>query len=113
MRSGTSPRMANESATRAGRVFRKTATTRHTRTRIFREAAATPEGFLEVDFLAGRASNGESSRELARALKLYAAALPDLCKRHGAEPADFRHLSARFSGPPSLEQFAVTVEDKL
>lgn len=79
---------------------------------VFAEAAATAEGFIEVDFLTGEASGGQPSEELARALKLYAQALPDLCKRHGVEVSDFHHLSARFSGRPRFERFTVTVEDK-
>jgi hypothetical protein len=79
---------------------------------VFGEAAATPEGFIEVDFLTGNSSGGEASVELKRALKLYAEALPDLCKRHGVEVSDFRRLSARFSGRPMFERFTVTVEDK-
>lgn len=79
---------------------------------VFGEAAATPEGFIEVDFLTGEASGGKPSAELKRALKLYADALPDLCKRHGVEVSEFQHLSARFSGRPMFERFTVTVEDK-
>jgi hypothetical protein len=78
---------------------------------VFGEAATTPEGYIEVDFLAGEASAGQPSPDLARALKLYAQALPDLCKRHGVEVSAFRHLSARFSGRPMFERFTVTVED--
>lgn len=63
---------------------------------VFGEAAAAPQGFIEVDFLTGEAISGKASAELKRALKLYRDALPDLCKRHGAEETDFRHLSARF-----------------
>ena len=79
---------------------------------VFREAAATPEGFIEVDFLTGEASGGEPSAELKRALRLYADALPDLCKRQGVEISDFRHLSARFSGGQMFKRFSVKVEDK-
>src|ERR1043166_6803335 len=65
---------------------------------VFGEAAAAPEGFIEVDFLTGEASGGKASPDLKRAVKLYADALSDLCKRHGVDPSDFQHLSARFSG---------------
>jgi hypothetical protein len=81
---------------------------------VFAEALAAPEGFIEVDFLTGEASSNVASAELKRAVKLYAAALPDLCKRHGADVSEFRHLSARFSGrKPMFERYTVTVEDKL
>src|SRR3954468_21297434 len=64
---------------------------------VFGEAAAAPEGFIEVDFLAGKASGGRPSRELARSLKLYAKALPGLCERQGIDVSEFRSLTARFS----------------
>jgi hypothetical protein len=50
---------------------------------VFGEAAATPEGFIEVDFVTGEASGAKPSVALQRALRLYADALPDLCIRHG------------------------------
>jgi hypothetical protein len=79
---------------------------------IFEEAAASPEGFIEVDFLTGETSGGAPSRELARALKLYAEALPEFCRRHGIEASDFRELTARFSGRRHAERFTVTVENQ-
>jgi hypothetical protein len=79
---------------------------------VFGEAAATPEGFIEVDFITGRASAGEVSHELAQALKLYAAALPDLCRRHGADVAEFRALKARFSKRPLYCGYTVIIEDR-
>ena len=80
---------------------------------IFEEAARSPEGFIEVDFLTGKTSGGEPSASLARAVELYAEALPALCERHGAEPAAFRRLTARFSGlGHPMHRFVVTVEDQ-
>jgi hypothetical protein len=79
---------------------------------IFGEAAASPEGFIEVDFLAGTTAGGAVSPVLARAARLYAEALDDLCSRHGASPSDFRRLTARFSGGGARPRFRVTVEDR-
>jgi hypothetical protein len=79
---------------------------------VFEEAAATPEGFIDVDFLTGQSSGGKPSRELARALKLYAGALPDLCRRQGIDVAEFRQLTARFSGRPMFAGYTVTIEDR-
>jgi hypothetical protein len=79
---------------------------------VFGEAAATPEGFIEVDFLTGTASGGTPSEELQWALKLYAGALPELCTRHGIDVSEFQHLNARFSGRRQLKRFTVTVEDR-
>ena len=68
---------------------------------IFGEAAAAPEGFMEVDFLTGEASGGRPSCDLAQSLKLYAEALPGLCERHGADISEFRQLTARYSSQHS------------
>ncbi|MGE3149922.1 MAG: hypothetical protein AB7K04_12735 [Pseudorhodoplanes sp.] len=79
---------------------------------VFGEAAASPEGYIEVDFLTGAASGGKPSSALARAFCLHAQALPDLCKRHGVEASDFRQLTARFSMTWLVRRFVVTVEDQ-
>jgi hypothetical protein len=79
---------------------------------VFGEAAATPEGFIEVDFLTGQSTGGKVSRELAGALELYAAALPDLCRRHGAEVSEFRALTARYTRRPLFYAYTVTVENR-
>jgi hypothetical protein len=80
---------------------------------IFGEAAATPEGFIEVDFLTGTASVGKVSDDLARALTLYTKeALPGLCARQAAAVSEFRQLRARFSSDHTSVRFTVTVEDQ-
>jgi hypothetical protein len=77
---------------------------------VFGEAAASKEGFIEVDFLTGAISGAKPSRLLARAARLYAEALPRLCERHGVSVSDFRALKARFSGTRMSQSFLVTVE---
>lgn len=80
---------------------------------IFGEAGATPEGYIEVDFLTGEITGGQASASLARALKLYSeVALPHLCESHGGSPSDFRQLKVRFQADPLSPQFKVTVEDQ-
>ena len=79
---------------------------------VFGEAAASPEGFIEVAFLTGQSTGGKPSPYLAHALELYAGALPDLCKRHGIDVAEFRQLTARFSGRPMFWGFIVTIENQ-
>ena len=80
---------------------------------VFGEAAATPEGYIEVDFLTGETTGGKPSASLARGLKLYSAeALPRLCDSHGASPLDFRELTVRFSPSEMFGRFLVTVEDQ-
>jgi len=81
-------------------------------TDIFYEAANTPEGFIEVDFLTGDTSGGQPSASLARAIRLYADALPSLCERQGIVPSAFRQLTVRFSVGWLFTRFIVTVEDQ-
>ena len=78
---------------------------------VFREAAATPEKFIEVNFLTGESTGGEPSASLAKAFKLYAQALPDLCEREGVPASAFSVLKAKFFGGPTFPKFTVTVED--
>ncbi|WP_343699812.1 hypothetical protein [Caulobacter sp.] len=79
---------------------------------IFGEAAASPEGFIEVDFLSGATTGAATSASLARAISLYAAALPSLCKSHGVEVTDFEKLSAKYLGKGHRAEFVVTVTDR-
>ena len=80
---------------------------------IFAEALASPERFIDVDFLSGETSGGKVSPKLQNAVKLYAEALPDLCKRHGVDVSDFQQLTARYSGRrPHFERYDVTIIDK-
>ena len=80
---------------------------------VFAEAAASPEGFIEADFLSGATIGGPTTPSLARAISLYSEALPDLCKREGISVEDFRELKVRFSGTGFSRRFLVTVEDRL
>lgn len=79
---------------------------------VFGEASSGPEGFIEVDFLTGLAFGSPASAKLRQAIQLYAQALPDLCKSHGADASDFSELTARFSGAQRSERFRVTVADR-
>lgn len=79
---------------------------------VFGEAQRSPEGYIEVDFLAGKVSGEHASRSLRRAISLYAQALPSLCMKHGCSVRGFRSLSARFSVDTIGPRFEVTVEDQ-
>jgi hypothetical protein len=80
---------------------------------IFGEAEASPEGFMEVDFLNGKIAGGKPSPGLARAIKLYSEeALPRLCESHGATISDFQELKVRFWRPLLAGRFEVAVEDR-
>lgn len=78
---------------------------------VYAEACASPQGFIEIDFLTGHVSGGPVSHALAEAVKRYRDALPAFCERHGVAANDFRQLSAHFSGQGVLRGFTVTVEN--
>jgi hypothetical protein len=80
-------------------------------TDIYREAATSPEGYIEVDFLLGTSAGGTPSASLAGAINLYAQALEGLCRRHGVERAAFRVLTARYEAGPVGVSFTVSIED--
>jgi hypothetical protein len=78
---------------------------------IHREAAASKEGHITVDFLTGKTSGGAISDDLDHAVKRYAELLPELAKRHSIDISEITVFSARFgtdnvAGP----HFLVTVE---
>ncbi|PST25537.1 hypothetical protein C7U60_06575 [Mesorhizobium plurifarium] len=79
---------------------------------VFREAAASPEGYILVDFIAGTSSGAQPSASLAKAISHYARALDGLCQRHGNRAEAFRELKARYSLDSRGPRFVVTVEDQ-
>lgn len=82
-------------------------------TKVFDEASAAPQGYVEVDFVGGTTSGSPCSLSLREAVALYSEkVLPDLCSKHGVDPNEVRAIRARFEvtgrvGP----QFTVTVEN--
>ena len=79
---------------------------------VFGEATTSPERFIEVDFLSGETSGATPSTSLARAIALYAEALPGLCKKHEVEVSDFVKLSAKYFGVGLKREFVVAVTDR-
>ena len=80
---------------------------------IFGEAAATPEGYIEVDFLTGNTIGGNPSSSLTQGLKLYSQdALPRLLGSHGASLSDVRELKVRFWPSTMFGRFEVSVENE-
>ncbi|MFC2952656.1 hypothetical protein ACFOOP_12020 [Marinicaulis aureus] len=81
---------------------------------VFKEAGRSKDGHITIDFLTGRILSGRASRSLSRAAKLYANALPELCKKHGASVHDLKTLKVRFgSNLVQRPHFVVTVENNL
>ena len=80
---------------------------------VFAEAAAEPEGFVIVDFLAGSSSGDNLSDGFPKAVGLYRDALTELCTRHGLERSHLKELSARYGTDPVYgRHFTVTVESQ-
>ncbi len=79
-------------------------------TDVFGEAALNPDGFIEVDFLTGT-SVGTVTPSLAKAISLYAQALPRLCESQGVAVADFDRLTTRYVGKAD-HHFIVEVTDR-
>jgi hypothetical protein len=78
---------------------------------IHGEAAASPEGHIDVDFLTGTTSGSPISAELRRTIQKYAEMLPELAKKHEIDAAEIKVLSARFgTDPVAGPHFLVTVE---
>jgi hypothetical protein len=80
-------------------------------TDIYREAAASPEGHIIVDFKTGSTSGSPVSSELRRAVHRFSELLPELAKEHGLDPSNIKVLMARFgTDPVAGPHFSVTVE---
>lgn len=80
---------------------------------IFAEAAGSPAGYIEVDFLTGTSSGSPASPTLAKVIKRYRDALDRLCASHGTSALAFAALTARFATDSRYGgHFTVTVEDQ-
>jgi hypothetical protein len=78
---------------------------------VFAEAAASTEGYIKVNFLAGKSSGGTVSPSLSRAIELYRDELPSFCAKHGLNLADIKVLEARFGTDAAYgRHFAATVQ---
>jgi hypothetical protein len=80
---------------------------------IFGESTRTPEGFIEIDFLTGKAVGGKVSRSLAREVSLYRLGLVRLCNKHMVSRWAFSELSARYSVDRFERHTVVSVRDHL
>ena len=80
---------------------------------IFKEASQSERGLITVDLLNGKVTEGTASESLAKAIKLYSEALPQLCEKHGLTVADFQELSATYSTDQfNTPRVLVTVQDQ-
>jgi len=79
---------------------------------VFGEAALSPGGSIEVDFLHGRILRGVASDSLKAAAAHYAEALPEFCRMNGAEATDFEALSASFDATAFQRRVFLKVTDR-
>src|SRR3989344_6770628 len=80
---------------------------------IFAEAAGSPAGYIEVDFLSGTSSGSPTSPTLTKVIRLDRDALDRLCASHGTRASAFAELTARFATDSRYERhFSVTIEDR-
>ena len=82
------------------------------RTDVFGEAASSPGGIIEVDFLKGGIVRGEASESLKEAAARFAEVLPVFCQENGAEAADFEALSAAFEATALGPRVSLVVTDR-
>lgn len=75
------------------------------------DAARSPDGILEIDFLNGRVISGIASAELNHFIAMSPGVLDDLCQRHGASSRIFGAISARYVTTAVGREFEVMVED--
>ena len=80
-------------------------------TDVFEEARRSGAGFIDVDFLAGTAGGGASAA-LSDAVRLYAHAFEQLCRRHAVPVTVFREVMVRYSSTRAGNRFTVTLKDE-
>ena len=76
------------------------------------DAAQSPGGILEIDFLGGRVTSGIASSELQKFISIAPEVLNDLCEKHGQSAKLFSVLSVRYVKTDFGREFFVTVEDQ-
>ena len=70
-----------------------------------------PDGVITANLLRGTIEPQLSGSTLAEAIATVPSILPDLCSRHGVDPADFRVLRSTFRLTLDGVRFTVTVVD--
>lgn len=79
---------------------------------VFSEAASSPGGVIEVDFLTGVIARGEASENLKGAAARFAKVLPAFCQENGADAADFIAFSAAFEATALERRVSLLVTDR-
>jgi len=63
---------------------------------IYEEAAASPEGYITVDFKTGSTSGSPVSADLNEAVRRYSERLAEFAGQHRLDAARIKVLTARF-----------------
>ncbi|MCE7797570.1 hypothetical protein LWE61_13545 [Sphingobium sufflavum] len=79
---------------------------------VFGEAASSPDGFIEVDFLNGRIAQGTASDSLEAAAARFGEVFPEFCRKNGAEATDFKALSVIFDATALDRRVLLLVTDR-
>jgi hypothetical protein len=80
-------------------------------TEVFEEAATSPGGVIEIDFLRGHVVRGRASQGLESAAVIFGQAFPNFCKKNGVEATDFRIFLAAFDARGGRRRATLIVED--
>jgi hypothetical protein len=70
-----------------------------------------PGGVITADFIRGTTEPSVPGTQLAIAVSLVPAALPEICARHGASVSAFREIKARYSKDIEGPRMIVSVTD--
>jgi len=79
---------------------------------VFREAALSEGGVVEIDFLHGTIVRGDASDGLKAAAARFAEVLPEFCRKNRADVADFDAFSAAFEMSSLGRRVLLTVADR-
>jgi hypothetical protein len=74
------------------------------------DAARSPDGVLEIDFLKGAVLSGVASTELRRHIANAPSLFSDFCERHGQPVQAFAAFTVRYVADGSSRYFDVTVQ---
>src|SRR4051812_29565461 len=81
-------------------------------TDVFGEAASSPGGVVEIDFLNGSIVRGRPSQQLESAAVTFARSFPGFCNKNGAEVTDFQSFLAVYDARGGRCRTVLTVADR-
>ena len=79
---------------------------------VYAEAAANPDGFVEVDLLKGTVIGAFPGGELESAVSLFSAAFPAFCSKHDVDHSDYSECRIRYVARVGGNGYLITVGDR-